>query len=357
MCSFAAGAFVDAGDLRKEYLVSEFDSRAMVRHPVVCLSGLLVVLLFLAGSTGVFQHTRAALRPAYPESGQLVLLARPMGVLGMETGASTGQVLTWVEYSKWFGAVAGFVLHNDGRLEVTPNFFSVLRMDPAPVFRFLGHDVQVKVIDPQRTDVPLSGAIARLKHPSDLKAAEIQWAGFTVFDAPHIISTPLEQRSRWPIYFSLVVSLAFLGAGALRAWRRLKFLAFFLVKTGLALAVVACIWLEVATAIPIPVTGGIDIGLAVPLVGLLVFSEVFVLRWSLEDQAQRCPVCCRLVSMPVSVGSRSSIILERPGVEFLCTRGHGTLVLSDLRTTTGEPWRWTPTDQSWQEVFTGERTT
>jgi hypothetical protein len=100
----------------------------------------------------------------------------------------------------------------------------------------------------------------------------------------------------------------------------------------------------------------VDLGTAALLVGFLLLSQVFVLRWSLEDQAERCPVCCRLVSMPVSVGSRSSLILDRPAVEFLCTRGHGTLRLSDLTACTGEASQWTPVDRSWRELFARERT-
>jgi hypothetical protein len=60
--------------------------------------------------------------------------------------------------------------------------------------------------------------------------------------------------------------------------------------------------------------------------------------------------------MPVTIGTRSSLLLDRPAIEFLCTRGHGTLVLSDLHTCTGEPSRWTPADRSWQDVFVREKT-
>jgi hypothetical protein len=59
--------------------------------------------------------------------------------------------------------------------------------------------------------------------------------------------------------------------------------------------------------------------------------------------------------MPVTVGSRSSLILDRPGVQFLCLRGHGTLLLSDLRACTGERSRWTPADRSWHDVFVQEK--
>jgi hypothetical protein len=356
MIGFALGAFVDAGDLRMEALRNSQDNRSIARNPFVFIAALAIAFLALAGWTGGFRHCRTALGSLYPDSGQLVLLSRPLGVLGLQTPANTGQVSTWVESSTWFGNVAGFVLH-DGTLEVTPNFFSVLHMDRSAHFRFLGHSVAaVKFIDPLRSPVAFSGAIARLKHPADRKAAEKHWGGFSIYDGPRVNATFLDERNRWPLYFAGGVSLLFLAAGMLHARRPPRYLAFFTVKTALVLGIVAAAWAEVATAIPIPITGGVDLGTAAPLVGFLLLSQVFVLRWSLQDQAERCPVCCRLVSMPVSVGSRSSLILDRPAVEFLCTRGHGTLRLSDLTACTGEPSQWTPVDRSWREVFAHERT-
>jgi len=356
MAGFALGAFVDAGDLRLEQARVGLDSRSVIRNPFVCVAVLIVAFLTLAGWTGGFRHCRTALGSLYPDSGQLVLLSRPLGVLGLQTAANSGQVWTWVESSKWFGDVAGFVLHDDA-LEVTPNFFSVLHMDRSPGFRFLGHSVTaVKFLDPARPPAGFSGAIARLKHPADRPAAEKHWGGFSIYDGNRVSATFLDERDRWPLYFAAGVSLLFLASGMLRAWRAPRFLAFFTVKTTLLLGLVAAAWTEVATAIPIPITGGVDLGTAVPLAGLLMLSQVFVLRWSLQDQAERCPVCCRLVSMPVSVGSRSSLILDRPCVEFLCTRGHGTLRLSDLTACTGEPLVWMPVDRSWHELFDPERT-
>ncbi len=355
MAGFAVGAFVDAGDLRLEQARAGLDTRSVVRNPFACLAALLLGFLVLAGFTAGFRHSRAALGSLYPESGQLVLLSRPLGVLGLQTAANTGQVWTWVESSKWFGEVAGFVLHQD-TLEVTPNFFTVLHMDRSPGFRFLGHPVsQVKFLDPAHPPAGFSGAIARLKHPGDRQAAEKHWGGFSIYDGNRVNATFLNERDRWPLYFAAGVSFAFLVSGMLRAWRTPRFLAFFTVKTALLLTIVAAAWAEVATAIPIPITGGVDLGSAVPLVGLLLLSEVFVLRWSQHDQAERCPVCCRLVSMPITIGSRSSLILDRPFVEFLCTRGHGTLRLSDLTTCTGEPSAWTPVDRAWSDLFEEER--
>ena len=112
MACFASGAFTDACDLRVEQLCEDWHSRALSKSPLACLGTLLLLFLALSGITGGFRHTRSALTSLYPNSGQLVLLSRPLGVLGMQVPATDEQVTTWVEASKWFGDVAGFVLHD-----------------------------------------------------------------------------------------------------------------------------------------------------------------------------------------------------------------------------------------------------
>ena len=355
VAKFALGAFIDAADLRMERLRVNIDRRSLVRHPWFCLASLLIALLAIAGWSGGFRHVRGALASAYPDADQLVLLSRPLGVLGMQAPAGTEQVWTWVESSKWFGDVAGFVFRG-GALEVTPNFFSVLNVEPSADFRFLGHSVRtIKLLDTAHVPARFSGAVARLKHPRDRIAAEAHFARFSILDGSHVSATFLQQRDRWPLYFAGAVSVFFLAAGLIRVRRPPRYLAFFTAKTALLLALASACWAEVATALPIPITGGIDAGTAAPLIALLLVCQAFVLRSSLDDQSSRCPVCCRLVSMPVTVGSRSSLILDRPGVQFLCLRGHGTLLLSDLRACTGERSRWTPADRSWHEVFVREK--
>ena len=353
---FALGAVIDAADLRVERVSTALDRRILVRHPGFCLASLLLLFLCMAGWTGGFRHSRAALASGYPEADQLVLLSRPLGLLGMEVPAETGQVSTWVESSKWFGDVAGFVLRGK-TLEVTPNFFAVLHVEPSAEFRFLGHSVRaVKLLDPAAPlPAGFSGAVARLKHPGDRAAAEAHFARFSIMDQAHVSATFVQQRNRWPLYFAAGASLSFLVFGLLRVRRPPRYLTFFMAKTALFLAFVAASWTEIASALPIPITGGIDLSTAAPLIALLLVTQAFALRWCVEDQASRCPVCCRLVSMPVTVGSQSSLILDRPGVQFLCTRGHGTLLLSDLRGCTGERLHWTPADRSWQQVFLDER--
>jgi hypothetical protein len=350
---FALGAFVDASDLRMEDLRTEFHGRGVVRHPAFCLGSLLLLFLSLAGWTGGFRHCRMAFDSGYPEQEQLVLLSQPLAVLGMEAPADKHQVSSWVESSRWFGDVAGFVLHGS-TLEVTPNFFSVLHIEPSASFHFLGHSVRaVRALDPEDLPGRFSGAVARLKHPRDREAAEVHFARFAIVDGTRVRATFVAERDRWPLYFAGGGCLLFLAAGMIRSRRSPRYLAFFAAKTTLLLGLVAASWAEGATTLPIPITGGVDARTAGPLVLLFLMAAALALRWSLADQDSRCPVCCRVVSMPVTVGSPSSLILDRPGVQFLCRRGHGTLLLSDLRACTGERSRWTPADRSWEEVFLG----
>lgn len=350
LARFALGAFFDAADLRREQLQTNWDQRTRARDPIVCLAALLTAFLALAGWTGGFRHVRTALASPYPHTEQLVLLS------GMQVPANSAQVSTWLVSRTWLGDVAGFVLRGN-TLEVTPNFFSVLDSEPLAAFQFLGYHVAaVRLLDTTRPPAGFSGAIVRLKHPQDRKTAEAYFGRFGILGRPPVTATFLRQQNRWPMYFSAAWSLLFLAAGAIKGRRSARSLAFYLAKTGLLLGTVAAAWAEVATALPVPILGGVAPGMAPALTLLFLLAQGFVMRWSLEDQAGRCPVCCRRVSMPMSVGTTASLLLDRPGVEFLCTRGHGTLLLSDLKTCTAEPSRWTPADYSWRQMFARAKT-
>ena len=69
--------------------------------------------------------------------------------------------------------------------------------------------------------------------------------------------------------------------------------------------------------------------------------------WSLADQRRRCPVCLRLLEMPVSVGSWSSVF-EPATTEFLCSEGHGSLSLFETEPAAD---RWVALDDSWRGLF------
>jgi hypothetical protein len=77
---------------------------------------------------------------------------------------------------------------------------------------------------------------------------------------------------------------------------------------------------------------------------LCAFAVFYVQR----DQRSRCPTCQQRLRMPVSIGSWSSLILDRPTTEYVCPKGHGALVVSEAL---HDPDHWTVFDESWRELF------
>ena len=78
--------------------------------------------------------------------------------------------------------------------------------------------------------------------------------------------------------------------------------------------------------------------------GLCAGAVFFVQR----DQRSRCPTCLQRLRMPVSIGSWSSLILDRPTTEYVCPAGHGALVVSEAL---HDPDHWTVFDDSWHDLF------
>jgi hypothetical protein len=146
-----------------------------------------------------------------------------------------------------------------------------------------------------------------------------------------------------------------LGTAALLVWVsrvRLrhagwKSWTFFLVKTGWILVIVPLLWIEGGAALRanIPHFGLRMLGAGLGLAFLFIAVFASAVLWSFADQRQRCPVCLRRLSLPVTLGSWASL-LEPPQTEFLCEQGHGALAVSDAGT--GEPDRWIALDTSWR---------
>lgn len=154
-----------------------------------------------------------------------------------------------------------------------------------------------------------------------------------------------------PIVFALVagIVLAVVRRPSLQrnGWRYGLFLA---AKTGLLLVTVALLWIEGGTALRAHIH---NVGLRV-LGGALGLTLVFVatfgcaMIWSLDDQRRRCPVCLRLLSWPVTIGSWGSVF-EPAITEMLCENGHGALAIYEGQP--GQTDRWTALDASWRDLF------
>jgi len=132
-----------------------------------------------------------------------------------------------------------------------------------------------------------------------------------------------------------------------QGWRYARFLT---VKTLLLVAVPALAWVETTSAIRrVGPPDAPEIWVAGILCTILFLPAVaFAFWWSFTDQRRRCPQCLKLLAMPVTIGSWSSV-LDPVTTEFLCESGHGSLYLPE--TEQGEPDRWTALDPSWRDLF------
>jgi hypothetical protein len=83
---------------------------------------------------------------------------------------------------------------------------------------------------------------------------------------------------------------------------------------------------------------------------------ILVLRWVITDQQQRCPVCLRLLTAPVRIGTASRTFLEWYGSESTCSRGHGLLHLSETASSFVRRPQWLSLDDSWKDLFAGRQT-
>ena len=78
---------------------------------------------------------------------------------------------------------------------------------------------------------------------------------------------------------------------------------------------------------------------------------IAVLRWVITDQQRRCPVCLRLLTNPVRIGSPSKTFLEWYGAESTCSRGHGLLHVSEITGSTSKKAQWLRLGESWSGLF------
>ena len=114
--------------------------------------------------------------------------------------------------------------------------------------------------------------------------------------------------------------------------------------------------LKVALVQPIMFCGFVVLILVGPLVEMASQLGMFamwtlVLRWVLIDQRRRCPVCLRLLTNPVRIGTPSQTFLEWYGAESTCSRGHGLLHISEVSASySGNP-EWLSLDDSWSGLF------
>ncbi|HVX67724.1 MAG TPA: hypothetical protein VHA11_14025 [Bryobacteraceae bacterium] len=74
------------------------------------------------------------------------------------------------------------------------------------------------------------------------------------------------------------------------------------------------------------------------------------------DQRYRCRVCARRLRMPIVTGSWGRMLqLGRPGIEYICPFGHGTLKVEQLQILGPEGPDWKRHEDMWTELLAAER--
>jgi len=128
----------------------------------------------------------------------------------------------------------------------------------------------------------------------------------------------------------------------LLAWReRVRRGTFLSGKVALVVLMVFCGSLILAYNVLPPI-------LAVLLFFGMSWGYTFGLRWALNDQRGRCPVCLHLLTRPVWVGERSRYFLELNCTGLMCPKGHGFLYVPETPTTWFSTQRWLCLDSSSQ---------
>jgi hypothetical protein len=89
-----------------------------------------------------------------------------------------------------------------------------------------------------------------------------------------------------------------------------------------------------------------------PAVFLLFYGMLggytVALRWALNDQRGRCPVCLHLLTQPVALGARSRCFLGLNGTGLMCPQGHGFFHVPESPTSWFSTQRWLCLDSSYR---------
>jgi hypothetical protein len=181
----------------------------------------------------------------------------------------------------------------------------------------------------------------------------LQWLGkrdsisSTDFYHQSLIAFPLFLITPFPVLLAITsLSLGeFPAHSSLRAWKgRLRRGVFLSGKVALSMLIACCGFFILAsncvTFIPAQLK----------LIGLL-WGYTFALRWSLNDQRRRCPVCLHLLTQPIWVGERSRYFLELNCTGCMCPQGHGFLYVPESPTSWFSTQRWLCLDSSFRGLF------
>jgi hypothetical protein len=218
-------------------------------------------------------------------------------------------------------------------------------------------------LDPPGPEVPfLIGALGRLKEGASEEAVRDELFQIARDARKFLPRRPLVDLFTGipasplkPYLFTMLFALAcgavLVARGAPLPWASgLYGWAFLIWKTLCAVLIPTLLWVELIGPlwkIPLPEPARWVVLVAFPSLAYIC-TCAWLIWWSFADQRRRCPVCLQPLSMPVTIGSWSSV-LDPAQTETLCDSGHG--MLCQPETTDGPQERWTNLDPSWRELF------
>lgn len=285
---------------------------------------------------------------------RLVFLQRNWAAMGVSLSMAPVRIREQVAAMPFAEAAASFRIEGD-KVAVSRGFFPTLGVrlpeesaaaGPLPEgFFFASPAVRRYVPLPEMTRT--AGLLVRLKDGVGREAAEAELhrrLGSRIYRL-----APYRGGSRWRDAFAtgiIVAAVAWAGGSVfLLCLRRASPL--FLAALGARL-LMALIGLSLVAAViqqwllrqlwPVTI-----LHLWAFLTACLV-TALFILR----DHRDRCPVCLHALRMPTRFGSWGSLMLDVPGTEYACPRGHGLLYVDETGVTRA---RWSSLDATWRDLF------
>jgi hypothetical protein len=135
-----------------------------------------------------------------------------------------------------------------------------------------------------------------------------------------------------------------LSTGKRIYWLNRQF--FFMLKTELALLLPFLLSVDLSRPLYIVLPNLADL---FQILFFVIFA-LFGLRWSFQDQQQRCKHCLRSLATPARVGRPSHNLLEWNGTEQSCKHGHGLLSVPEMETSWRQSSQWIDHIPGWDRA-------
>ena len=127
--------------------------------------------------------------------------------------------------------------------------------------------------------------------------------------------------------------------------------AFYATKLSLTFLAAALAAIEFAYAPGLAMTGVRGFAPEAISLWVLIFGLVISVWFAGYDQRRRCRICLARLSMPVQMGARGHVLMDRMSTELACPNGHGLLWAPEDPLESHPKDRWLRLDESWQDLF------